>query len=141
MKTNKFQPFTVPAGAGCTVITQEQALSFLTPAEIEAGEKRFETSHFGPWQILSKLSGVATVCTWKPGPCGQVMDTLTVIGPRSLDKPRSMGYDMEGATRYNGGRFRAFTSSRLFQIEGAKELVQVAILHVCQDQPKVKKPA
>lgn len=127
---NPALPLTLTSVAGAIPITEAQALLFLTPAEIAAGEKRFETENFGPWQILSKLRGIACTATWKGGPCSRIQDTLTVVGIRSIDRPRSLGYAMEGKCSLNGRKFRSFTSSQLFELPD-KRLINVAIIHIC----------
>lgn len=132
MKT-KFVPFTLKSEAGAIPITFEQARSFLSEDEISKGEKRFEIESRGPWGICSKISGIATTATWKSGPVHRIQDTMTILGRRTMSNPRSMGYDMEGRVSVSGKRWRAFTSSNLFQLPDGK-LVDVAILHVCIGQ-------
>ena len=87
----------------------------------DACDVRFQIEARGPWQIISKVRGLAM------SPDG------TIHGVRSLLRPRESGYAMEGAVSIGGKRIRAFTSSALFFAQNGK-LCNVAILYVCDRQ-------
>jgi len=99
-------PLTFQSKAGAIPVTDEQARTFLSEA---------------------------ATATWKEGPGYQIQDTLTIHGERSLDKAQESGYQLEGKVTLGGDRWRAFTSSQLFELPSGK-LVDVAILHVCVGQ-------
>lgn len=83
-------------------------------------EVRFEIETRGPWQIVSKVRGLA------------MTDDGRVYGLRNLLDARQSGYDMNGKVSIAGRKYRAFTSSKLFQRPDGS-LVDVGILYVCAD--------
>lgn len=123
------------ASAGSTKISLEDAIKFLGKDAIESGEKRFVTEHYGPWQICTKVIGLAVTATWKDiGISYEVVDNYTLHGDRSLIKPKQSGYDMEGHVSIDGIKHSAFTSSILFELPNGK-LINVAVLH-CRTKNK-----
>ena len=134
MKNSKFKPIVLKHETGATPLSFEQAKTFLTDAEIAAGEKRFEIETRGPWGQVSKVAGVAITATWIAETFGRrYIETMTIHGPRVLANAHEMGYDMEGRVSIDGKVWRAFTSSILFELPD-KRLINVAVLHVCVGQ-------
>jgi len=81
-------------------------------------ELRFEFETVGPWSIIRKLRGIAMTLDGK------------VFGERSLLNPKESGYQMEGQVSIEGKKYRAFTSSQLFERPDGS-LCDVAMLVVC----------
>ena len=80
-------------------------------------EVRFEFETIGPW--IKKLQGLALTLDGK------------IFGERSLTEPKESGYVMEGRVSVQGKKYRAFTSSKLFEREDGS-LVDVGVLVVCK---------
>ena len=57
-----------------------------------------------------------------------------VFGHRRMTAPRESGYNMEGRVSIGGKKYRAFTSSKLFEREDGL-LCEVAVLVVCNYKP------
>jgi len=104
-------------------LTREQLESIFTQAEIEAGEKRGESKTVGMWHIIKSFSAVAIDKT-----------NQIIYGMRTLQDVKELCYDLEGRVNIGGKRYRAFTSSIIFNCEG--KLYSCAILYVCTDQPR-----
>ena len=113
-------------------LTKEQffALGF-TQKDLDKGERRFETEHSGPWEILTKCRGMVlehvSFEDAEKNYRGSYTHYYIFHGFRSLDKPKQSGYDLEGKISLNGKNIRAFTSSQLIDVEG--KLVNLAILY------------
>lgn len=91
----------------------------------------------GPFASINHVRGLAVLATGydrtdDPHP---FVNRMQIIGVRSLDKARQSGYDMLGTVRGNGRKYRAFTSSALFE-RADKSLVNVAILYCCEPKDK-----
>jgi hypothetical protein len=84
----------------------------------EGGEQRFEIDTVGPWQVVKTVRGLAVDYNGR------------VFGIRSMHAPKESGYNMEGRVSVGGKKYRAFTSSRLFERPDGS-LIDVAILYVC----------
>jgi len=84
----------------------------------EDTEVRFDYETVGPWQVVRSLRALAVTLDGK------------VFGNRALSNPRESGYQMEGRVSIGGRKYRAFTSSHLFEREDGS-LCDVAVLIVC----------
>lgn len=73
----------------------------------------------GPFNAISKYTALAVD---KHG---------NIYGERSLQNFRESGYDLEGRVSVGGKKYRAFTSSVLFQRKDGS-LCNVAALYVCK---------
>lgn len=124
---NSILPIAALYVSGATPITFEQAAAFLSQADIANGSQRFDHAQRFPWGITVSLSGLAVSHNFETG-------ALVIWGKRKLSAPRESGYCYEGRVSVGGTSFRAFTSSMLFQLPDGK-LVDVAILHVCDNAP------
>jgi len=103
----------------CIVLTHEQAATILTPAEIEAGEKRGKYTHTGPWQIPVSYRAIAIDC-----------DAQVIYGSRSLCNVKDLGYELGGQVSINGRKHRGFTGNVLIELPDGK-LINLAVIHVC----------
>ena len=114
-------------------VTVPQLLALGVPqSAIDAGEMRGEIKTFGPWHIPISYKALAISCVWREEGYSRPKD-VTVYGLRTLSKPNSSGHELEGKVSLNGQRWRAFTSSQLFELPD-KRLVNVATVHVCIGQ-------
>jgi len=119
-----------PAGAIPATEGQLAALG-VTPAEIAAGEKRFDMTHRGPWHICTSLAAIVEHSEY--GDFSQV--TRARFWPvRRMSAPRENGYAMEGQVSIGGRKIPAFTSSQLFELPDGR-LIDVATLHLCHRTP------
>lgn len=137
MAKNPFPIQADPAGPGVYLLTAEQAALLFTEEQIQKRDSvRGEIETYGPWHIIKSYTALATTHDWKDGPTCRLADgPLTIFGKRKLSKTSPIGHQLEGTVHVKGGRYRAFTSSQLFQLPSG-DLIDVAILHVCMDQPK-----
>ncbi len=90
------------------------------PPGIHNHERRFDIETRGPWNIISKVRGLAVRKTDQG---------IMVYGDGNLLSPRESGYQMEGYVSVDGRRVSAFTSSQLFRGPDGK-LFDVAILYM-----------
>ena len=112
-----------PSGAIPATLEQLQALGF-TAEEIQAGEKRLESIHTGPWSICRSIRGVVQRAefgdyhgkTW-----------VEFYPARTMSNPRYGGHDMEGTISLAGRKSSAFTSSQLFELPDGR-LVDCGII-------------
>lgn len=102
-----------------TVAVWPTGINFIVPLNEAKNESRFQIQTRGPWGLVSKLKGLAV----EKGEGGVI-----VHGLRSLDNARESGYAMEGKVSIGGKKYRAFTSSQMFKVNG--KLADVAILYV-----------
>lgn len=86
---------------------------------IEAAPERFEMETVGYWSTIQRCRAMA------------VDSNNYAFGVRSLQRPRSSGYELEGRVSIKGRTHRAFTSSILFARPSDGGLVDRAVLHVC----------
>ena len=93
-------------------------------------ERHFEMESRGPWNIISKIRGLAVKVYREPEDCGEDVLKVLIYGDRTLSNARESGYQMEGTVSIKGQKQRAFTSSKLFSTPDGK-LCDVAILYVC----------
>ena len=120
---------TLKAQPGATPISLENALLFLGQDAIDAGEKRGTIKSFGPWNIITSYTALATTATWKPGPVHNYVDEYTLYGDRTITRSRQSGYELEGYVSIDGKKRSCFTSSILFKLPDG-ELIDVAVIHV-----------
>jgi len=87
------------------------------PADV--GEQRFEieTVDRAPWPYV-RITGLAVTLDGK------------IFGMRTMNRPRESGYQQEGRVSVGGKKYRAFTSSTLFERPDGS-LVDVGVLVVC----------
>lgn len=104
---------------------------FPYPDAIEKGEQRGTHTVSGPWGQLITYRAMAIAHDHDRG--------IFVWGERQLTNPQPSGYDLVGKVSIGGERRRAFTSSQMFEVNGA--LVDVAILWVCQAKNKLEQQA
>ena len=103
-----------PSGAIPATLEQLHALGF-TPEEIQAGEKRLESTHSGPWSICQSIRGIVERAEFLPETGGSKR-WVEFYPARIMSKPRASGYDLEGQISLNGAKTSAFTSSQLFEL-------------------------
>jgi hypothetical protein len=92
-------------------------------------EVRFEIETKGPFGEISKVRGLAVSCDFV-GQFPTRVENCRVYGIRALLNAHPSGYQMEGKVSLKGKKYRAFTSSVLFEREDGS-LCSVAVLHVC----------
>lgn len=80
-------------------------------------EVRFDIETLGPWQVVSKVRGLAMTLDGK------------IFGMRNMRAPKESGYQLEGRVSVGGKKYRAFTSSTLFERDDGS-LCDVATLVV-----------
>ena len=90
-------------------------------------EIRGEMETVGPWGIVRSYKALATSCDF--GPYSTPMNAKC-YGMRTLTNCKESGHELEGKVSIGGKKYRAFTSSSLFQ-RADGSLVDVAVLHVC----------
>ena len=124
---------------GSIPATEEQLLALgFTPEELAAGEKRLESTHLGPWQICTSLRGI--VKRWEFTPDSSARRRwVEFYAPRTMSRPRSCGYDMEGTISLAGRKSSAFTSSQLFELPDGR-LVNAGIIF-SRDKGPISTPA
>ena len=88
--------------------------------DITKDEQRLDIETRGPWGIISKCKGLTIRQNFETG-------TITIYGYRTLSKPRSSGFQLEGWVSIKGVKRSAFTSSHLFELENG-HLIDVAVL-------------
>ena len=124
MKTTTF--ITKP-GVGAKPLDWDQ-IGFLSIDDVLKGEQRGNLKMFGMWQIPISYQALATTQDFTDGNPNR--HKLTVFGHRTLTNVKESGYALDGRVSISGKRYRAFTSSTLFELPNGK-LINVAILHVC----------
>lgn len=87
------------------------------PADIHTLVGKMTTN--GPWSAVISYRALA------------VDRDGYVYGMRTLHKPRESGHELEGSVSIDGKKFRAFTSSQLFERPDGS-LIDVATLYVCK---------
>jgi len=124
MKTKPILSYDNPT-SGSVKATREDLLKLgVTDAEIEAGEKRFETETWGCYKVVRTLRAVVE--------CGEfgehsAMTWQQFYPVRTMSNPQQSGYDMEGVVSLGGIKSTCFTSSQLFELPCGK-LVNVAVI-------------
>ncbi len=83
-------------------------------------EVHFETETASPWGQIRRLRGLV------------IDERGYVYGTRSLQKIKTLGYDLEGRVSVAGETWRAFTSAKLFYRPDGS-LCNVAVLYLCTD--------
>jgi len=124
------KPITLERDGGAYKATMEQARTFLSLVQIDAGQAHGEMKTFGPWQIPVSYTAVTASRSFEGESYPEKHShPLVVFGIRTMSRPRQSGYQLEGHVSIGGKKYRAFTSSALIAIDG--HLVDVAIIHVC----------
>ena len=132
MKTTPIIDITSPP-SGSIPATVDQLLALgVSPAEIEAGEKRSEMETFGPWQIITRVRGIVVSVEFDRSEFPTRSKRFRAWPVKSMSRPREMGYDMEGKISLGGVEVRAFTSSQLFELPNGK-LINCFVLFACLD--------
>lgn len=96
----------------------------VTPNDIwnipdNVGEIRFEYERLDTFhRPIVSISGLAMTLSGK------------IFGMRKMHHPKESGYNLEGRVSISGKKYRAFTSSSMFERED-KSLINVAVLVVC----------
>jgi len=118
--------------AGAIPATEEQLAALgVTPAEIAAGEKRFDMTHRDAWHVCTSLAAIAEHSEY--GEFSRV--TRARFWPvRRMSNPRQNGHAMEGRVSIGGRKIPAFTSSQLFELPNGR-LIDIATLHLCHRTP------
>jgi hypothetical protein len=120
---------------GALKISKEDFLALGLPeSAIEKGEQRGELKTFGPWGIPVSYKALAMSVKYTPEDKQRYTaenDGATAYGIRTLTNVRQGGYELEGRVSVNGKKYRGFTSSQLFEIDG--KLVDVATIYVCMN--------
>lgn len=124
MKINPILSYDSPT-SGSVKATREDLLKLgVTEAEIEAGEKRFETETWGCYGVTRSLRAIVE--------CGEFgefsrMTWKQFYPVRTMSNPRQSGYEMEGVVSVGGRKSTCFTSSQMFELPCGK-LVDVAVI-------------
>lgn len=127
MKTEPVIRITNPkAGSVPATLEQLHALG-VTDDEIAAGEKRLESTHVGPWHICTSLRGIVERAKFEHDSFFVKTKWKEFYPARTLSRPRSMGFDMEGHISLNGKQVSAFTSSQIFELPDGR-LIDVAVI-------------
>lgn len=133
MKKNEFKHWINPDSSTLPITYTDLVALGITTEEIGKGEARGELKTYGPWRLPVSFKALCMSCEW--GEYSKVTDSKA-YGIRTLSKPRSSGYALEGTVSVNGRKVRGFTSSQLFVLPDGK-LVEVAIIHACLGQPQL----
>jgi hypothetical protein len=106
-------------------LTKEQAEKL--GIDTSQDEIRGELKTFGPWSIPVSYKALCISAVY-----GEYSEpqSKTIYGKRSLLNVKEDGYSLGGKVSIGGKKYRAFTSSQLFQIEG--KLIDVAVIHACK---------
>jgi hypothetical protein len=100
----------------------------------DAGEDRFDITTTGSgWNIITKIRGLA-IAALDRDPLTSEPSKGYVFGYRTMNRPKESGYQLEGRISIGGKKYRAFTSSILFE-RSDKTLCDVAVLYVCNWKP------
>lgn len=113
-------------------VSRDEFLSFgFKEEDIIKGEVMGKLKTYGPWQIPIGYKALAMSTIYDDTKGYTSIFSETVYGFRSMTSCRQEGYELEGRVSVNGKKYRAFTSSQLFDVEG--KLVDVAIIQVCNN--------
>jgi hypothetical protein len=115
---------TINNPTGAIELTPDQALKL--GININQDENRLTTKHRGPWQIITACSGLCISATYGKFPHSG-LTKITLYGPRSLERPTSGGYELEGRVSIKGKKYSAFTSSIIVSVNG--KLINIGVLH------------
>lgn len=124
--------FILPYEPGAVKLTLEQARLIFSEAEIQAGHQNANIQHVGPWNVPFAYTALCTSNTWAPDVSTYLArrGPLHVYGKRTLTRPQQSGYQLEGRVSIGGKRYRAFTSSQLFELPDGR-LIDAATIHAC----------
>lgn len=102
----------------------------------DMSDVRGEANHRGMWQILTSYKALVIADHERDVEhYGGYAKSIRVYGWRVLQNAKESGYDLEGRVSINGKKYRAFTTSVMFEYPSG-QLVNVAAIYVCLDQPK-----
>ncbi len=105
---------------GTLSITKEQFLDLGLPeSAIERGELRGKMKTYGSWGIPVSYRALAMSIE---------QEGVIIYGIRTLSSVSQSGYKLEGRVSIDGKKYRGFTSSKLFDVDG--KLVDVATIRV-----------
>jgi len=124
MKINPILSYDSPTSSSVKATREDLLKLGVTEAEIEAGEKRFETETWGCYGVTRSLRAIVE--------CGEFgefsrMTWKQFYPVRTMSNPRQSGYNMEGVVSVGGRKSTCFTSSQLFELPCGK-LVDVAVI-------------
>lgn len=126
MKTEPIISLENPPSGAIPATPQQLAALGITPAEIEAGEKRFDSTDSGaPWHVTRSLRAIVQTAEFNPE--NHAKRWADFYPMRTMTNPRSAGYDMEGFVSLRGKKSSCFTTSQLFELPDGK-LVDVAVI-------------
>ena len=115
-------------------LTKEEYLSLGIPEKgLLSGEVRGELKTFGPWGIPVSYKALAEYKQFTPEESRRYAgesEGVEVYGERTLTNITQRGYELEGRVSVGGKKYRGFTSSQLFDVDG--KLVSVATIFVCK---------
>jgi len=104
----------------------------------EGHEQRaeIETTGYG-WNVVTGVRALAMAIDYRTAPehVSWAATEGEVFGMRALSNPKESGYQMEGSVSIGGVKYRALTSSALFEREDGT-LCDVATLHVSNYFPR-----
>lgn len=111
--------------AGAIPATNEQLLALGIPQpSIDAGRHSFEMVQTFPWGTIRKLRAVVEFAEF-----GEFSSKkwAKFYPMRAMSRPMEDGYCMRGYVSVGGKKYKAFTSSQLFELPCGK-LVDVAVI-------------
>ena len=110
----KIKPIVFENPEVAPVLTEEQAIMLgLNPHDNNSGD--LETH--GPWNIPVKYKALCITCEFDKGIIPHVTK-IVLFGKRTLNKITQHGYGIEGWVSVKGKKYSAFTTSKLFTING-----------------------
>lgn len=111
-------------------VTWEQLEALgITKEDIEAGEKRGESTYVGPWDIMKSYKAIVEHLEWGDSRGTLERKRLRVWPPRTMANIRPCGYDIEGWVSLGGKKVSCFSSSIMFETPDGR-LVDCAAIFV-----------
>lgn len=128
MKTTPIIDIENPPHAAPVTWEQLEALG-ITKEDIEAGEKRGESTHVGPWDIMKSYKAIVIAQDFDDYYGFTKSTRLRVWTPRTMMNIRPCGYDIEGWVSLGGKKVSCFSSSIMFETPDGR-LVDCAAIFV-----------